>query len=462
MAIVTTGLAAEYVGKLAKNGTLPGNNADPTSTWDNVIGGNDLTASAGFAWTTSSGWRGDGSSGDPYCVQFDGTDTYFRETTSGLVDGDGSWTIEAWALFVEAHASDEKLLTGFSTTDNDTGLIFGFDGTSDVMTYTHYVDSGAYSAHAGAADVADGTTFHHVVVVKDSTPAIRIYADGSATGVPSAPQCGGADQCGVRRRLPHLGDHLRAVQHGARRHGAPLHRRVIRCRGPAELQLGYPRGQYRRSPRGGFSGLIVTASCRGKPWLSLSQPQPSPPRRRTRRRMRRRLSPRRVMTSSSSSSSPRRRPLRGGLTGSGTPSTFSQICHAHKAGGADTLYCFVANQLSNGSADTLTFSCSGDAATGVIIMPIRVAGGPSGRLGANAVRQYNVVDSQAGADHPKPSFSYNAQTGNGCHRLRRLCDQPARHHAADKLVRTHRLKPEPVRLRSARRPVTTSRSPPRT
>ena len=80
----------------------------------------------------------------------------------------------------------------------------------------------------------------------------------------------------------------------------------------------------------------------------------------------------------------------------------------------DTLYCFVADQLSNGSADTLTFTCTGDAATGVIIMPIRVAGGPSGRLGARAVRQFNVVDSQAGADHPKPSFSANAQTGNGC------------------------------------------------
>lgn len=59
---------------LAKAGSLPGNNVDPTETWDEVEGGDGTLH--GFAYTTASGWDGDGTNGDPYRLVFDGTDDY--------------------------------------------------------------------------------------------------------------------------------------------------------------------------------------------------------------------------------------------------------------------------------------------------------------------------------------------------------------------------------------------------
>lgn len=63
MGIVTDGLVAHYRGAKAKLGTAPGNNSDPTSTWDDLTGGHD-GALSGYTWATTRGWIGAASDSD--------------------------------------------------------------------------------------------------------------------------------------------------------------------------------------------------------------------------------------------------------------------------------------------------------------------------------------------------------------------------------------------------------------
>jgi len=72
---VVAGSVLHLKAELAKTGTLPGNNGDPTATWDDLAATGDGTLH-GFAYTTASGWDGDGTIGDPYRLVFDGTDDY--------------------------------------------------------------------------------------------------------------------------------------------------------------------------------------------------------------------------------------------------------------------------------------------------------------------------------------------------------------------------------------------------
>lgn len=88
---------------------------------------------------------------------------------------------------------------------------------------------------------------------------------------------------------------------------------------------------------------------------------------------------------------------------------WSKVTTALKASSADTLYCFVANKFAAASSMTVTFDCTGDAATGAVIQVVRVAS--MLRKGPLAIRQ-SAVSSNQTSGTPGPSFAASALTGN--------------------------------------------------
>ena len=89
---------------------------------------------------------------------------------------------------------------------------------------------------------------------------------------------------------------------------------------------------------------------------------------------------------------------------------FTKITSALKNASADTIYLFIANALAAASSMTVTFDCTGDAATGA---DIQVAGVASmTRTGSIASLQTAKQENQASGGTPAPSFAASAQTGN--------------------------------------------------
>ena len=102
----------------------------------------------------------------------------------------------------------------------------------------------------------------------------------------------------------------------------------------------------------------------------------------------------------------------GTMTASANGITFTKVGSAVKNTSADTLYCFVANQLvpASPASMTVTFDCTGDAATGAIVSVALVSG--MYLAGTAAVRQSAKVDNVAGGTAPSTVFSQSALTGN--------------------------------------------------
>ena len=101
----------------------------------------------------------------------------------------------------------------------------------------------------------------------------------------------------------------------------------------------------------------------------------------------------------------------GTLTSSRTGFTFSKVTSALNA--TDTIYCFVANQLvTEAVSQTVTFDCTGDAATGAIIQIAAVSGISKFGNPAASVRQSAVSDNQASGGTPAATFGSSCLTGN--------------------------------------------------
>lgn len=104
----------------------------------------------------------------------------------------------------------------------------------------------------------------------------------------------------------------------------------------------------------------------------------------------------------------------GTMTASANGITFTKVTSAVKNTSADTCYCFIANQLVGDApaSMTVTFNCTGDAATGAIISVARVSGMIV--AGLTAVRQSAKIDNVAGGTAPTTTFAANALTTNPC------------------------------------------------
>jgi hypothetical protein len=93
---------------------------------------------------------------------------------------------------------------------------------------------------------------------------------------------------------------------------------------------------------------------------------------------------------------------------------FTKVTSALKNSSADTVYAFVANANAAASPMTVTFDCTGDAATGAIIFVASVSG--ISRVGPNAIAQSAIQENQASGT-PAISFTNAVNTSNptlGC------------------------------------------------
>lgn len=87
---------------------------------------------------------------------------------------------------------------------------------------------------------------------------------------------------------------------------------------------------------------------------------------------------------------------------------WTKVTDTTKNGGADTLYCFVANQLSTGVAMTVTLGAAGGTGSFILIAGIN----PMTRLGNIAIRQSAKLANQLAATIPSCSFVSATLTGN--------------------------------------------------
>ena len=102
----------------------------------------------------------------------------------------------------------------------------------------------------------------------------------------------------------------------------------------------------------------------------------------------------------------------GTCTSSIADITFSPVVRSVWSSSANTVVSFVSNQFVPATSQTVTYDCTGDAATGAIVVVLRVAG--MTRTGTAAIRQSAVQTNGAAAATPAPAFSGAALTGNAC------------------------------------------------
>ena len=193
-AIVTDNLLVSLQAAKAYNG-MPNSNADAT----NRAKFNDLTANAvngtvtGATWTTTSGWAGDGSGGNPYAINLTAaTDDFVSLGDHATLGRVTTTTLEVWLKF------NSTIATQADTVD----FICGKGGVGDgvgaygIYTYKTNGDLRVYMNSAGSGNVASGGTitaenlasidnggWHHLVfvLIPGSTP--KCYIDGSAVAV---------------------------------------------------------------------------------------------------------------------------------------------------------------------------------------------------------------------------------------------------------------------------------------
>lgn len=89
---------------------------------------------------------------------------------------------------------------------------------------------------------------------------------------------------------------------------------------------------------------------------------------------------------------------------------FTKVTSALKASSVDTVYAFVSNNLAANSSMTVTFDCTGDAATGAVIFVASVSG--MLRAGLNAIAQSAIQENQAASGTPAPAFTNAVNTNN--------------------------------------------------
>lgn len=180
--VTRSGLVAEYAGRYAKNGTLPGNNTDPTSTWKDLAGGNDLS-STGFAWDSNSGWVGTGGVVAPYAIQCDGTDSYFY-VSNGIIDADAAWSAEVWCFVPTTLASNRTVWCTYPTSNENATIVITIYSSTGIATLYWFNDAYTPYEVTGGADLRNGR--HHLVATFGSGTA-RLYVDGSSVGTPATP-----------------------------------------------------------------------------------------------------------------------------------------------------------------------------------------------------------------------------------------------------------------------------------
>lgn len=161
----------------------PGNNTDPTSTWQDLVGGNGGTLSTGFAYTAASGWVGSGTISDPYGLKFDDVDTtvdcgdFFADTDyAGL-----AVTLETW-FSCPTSASESNVIVCLGRSTNATGApsVALYTNTARHLSGMVRNDADVITTQSSGTTDDDGTTHHAVITASGGT--MRVYLDGAELG----------------------------------------------------------------------------------------------------------------------------------------------------------------------------------------------------------------------------------------------------------------------------------------
>lgn len=181
MAIVTSGLVAEWVGRLNSYPSY----SSSTLSWVDLVGSHDGTLT-GFAdpMTADSGWVGDGSESTPYGLHIDGATSPYDD----IVDcgGAGDWntpsaiSIEAWVL-ADAHDATVHYPRILDKRDATNGFAVYRATSNDALGVNFTVGGTGYDTASGLGTI--GTGLKHVVVTyDDDTNYIYGYINGSSGG----------------------------------------------------------------------------------------------------------------------------------------------------------------------------------------------------------------------------------------------------------------------------------------
>jgi hypothetical protein len=254
MAVVTANLVAEWVGKLAKTGTLPGNNADPTSTWDDLKGVHDATVSNTSTWTTARGWAGDGTAGDPYRLVNNGTNMTATPTDNADLNS-ASFSVEAWVNLIGTVANTQSIFNcrgDDGTAKKGYALIFT---TNQNFASLGIGNGTAYTYVASAGSLLTG--FHHVVFTYDGS-YVTPYINGSA-------QAATAYSTFVPKTGSQLGLLISPSAYDRLNGAVPTVRVYSSALSSAEVSANYAAGVTAASTdaAAGFTGLTVTRLLNG-------------------------------------------------------------------------------------------------------------------------------------------------------------------------------------------------------
>ncbi len=178
MGVVTDNLVAEWVAKLA-TGSGPGINSPLTTTWADNIGSNDITlyqGSGGFAGTDSSGWDGDGSAGDPYCLVSDGTSDYGTFASSPITS-DADFSIELWLYCPSSTGTNTNLLYCYKGSPAYEGFRCYLSAATNRTTWA--LANGSGVVYADVSGDGYGSWQHHVITYNASTDTVRAYRNST-------------------------------------------------------------------------------------------------------------------------------------------------------------------------------------------------------------------------------------------------------------------------------------------
>jgi len=118
------GLILDLYAAKADLGSSPGSNSDSTNrgTWTDLSGNNLNFGLSNFAYTTSSGWTGSNTSGDPDRLEFDGVDDNANKAYTATLDL-ATLTVDMW-FYPRAFTTSGRIMTTSSSWTNMWGIIF--------------------------------------------------------------------------------------------------------------------------------------------------------------------------------------------------------------------------------------------------------------------------------------------------------------------------------------------------
>jgi len=207
---VVAGSSVHLLAGKADGGLTEGNNADPTSTWDDLSGGSrdgTLTnfgyvlgdrprtnietdkavwsdqsqygndgALNGFSFTTASGWAGDGSGSNPYRLVFDGSNDYVALPDLGTATiEDGSASYEVWFMTTSTASGDHPIIGEDNAGSYPAAALLVNGGYLKAVTW----DSGGVAAVVTSPGQVSNGLLHHAVITVASTVQ-TLYLDGYA------------------------------------------------------------------------------------------------------------------------------------------------------------------------------------------------------------------------------------------------------------------------------------------